>query len=91
MFSLQPPRHISTLPFASILPCPLSRPLSTTPDIPTSDRDSVLVALLLPPQLLRPGFARSATPRSENRVGLEAQNRRRLAAIAYSELARHGR
>jgi hypothetical protein len=34
-----------------------------------------------PSQLLRPGFARSATPWSENRVGLEAQNRRRLAAI----------
>jgi hypothetical protein len=44
-----------------------------------------------PPQLLRPGFARTATPCSENRIGLEAQNRRRLASIAYSELARHGR
>jgi DNA-binding transcriptional LysR family regulator len=44
-----------------------------------------------PPQLRRPGFARSATPCSENRVGLEAQNRRHLAAIACSEVARHGR
>ena len=32
-------RHPKTFTFASILPCPLSRPLSTTPDITSSDRN----------------------------------------------------
>jgi hypothetical protein len=53
--------------FASILPCPPSRPLSTTPDIPRLTKTRLLVALpgsickqrTQLPRLMRPGFGRS--------------------------------
>src|ERR1700722_17671434 len=70
--------------FASILPCPLSGPLSPTPDIASSDRDRVLVAL----SLRRGCCLLALDPRCrvpKNRVGLEARDRRCSAPIAYSK------
>src|SRR5437660_7385686 len=73
--------------FASILPCPLSRPQSPTPKIATSDRGRVLVALCSRHSccVLVLDLRRHVP---KNRVGLEAQDRRCLAPIAYSEVAR---
>src|SRR5206468_798728 len=48
--------------FASILPCPFSRPLSTTPDITTSDRDPP--ACRLPAPFLQTTGTAAAAPAS---------------------------
>jgi hypothetical protein len=81
-------RHDRFGSFASILPCPLSRPLSTTPDITTSDRDPS--ACRLPAPDLRTRGTAAAAPASWLRSHHGVELLRTLIAASRAKMAAFG-